>query len=257
MKLRITVRDTGPGIPEIEQHVIFDAFRQVDGSSTRSHGGLGVGLSTAKRLAGLMKAELKLEETSTEGSTFSLSWESPLDTTPVSHVDLVKLNQISDTRLVIIDHSETGRELIARNLSRYFTTIEAFPAFSDELEEIVMRSEENCPDLILVDPEGDSAVISKLSAQPELRFMVLSADASPGVAQRFKEAKRGAAYQNRLSATRFFLSSESCFLRKTTLVISSPNTRRGSSSYAQSVSSSSPPNPITTKDLVYRFNRLA
>ena len=70
MKLRITVRDTGPGIPEIEQHVIFDAFRQVDGSSTRSHGGLGVGLSTAKRLAGLMKAELKLEETSTEGSTF-------------------------------------------------------------------------------------------------------------------------------------------------------------------------------------------
>ena len=187
MKLRITVRDTGPGIPEIEEHVIFDAFRQVDGSSTRSHGGLGVGLSTAKRLAGLMKAELKLEETSTEGSTFSLSWESPLDTTPVSHIDLVKLNEISDKRLVIIDNSETGRELIARNLSRYFTTIEAFPAFGDELEEVI-RSTDNRPDLILVDPDGDNEVISKLSAQPELRFMVLSADASPGVAQRFKEA---------------------------------------------------------------------
>ena len=213
VKLRITVRDTGPGIPEIEQHVIFDAFRQVDGSSTRSHGGLGVGLSTAKRLAGLMKAELKLEETSTEGSTFSLSWESPLDTTPVSHVDLVKLNEISDKRLVIIDNSETGRELIARNLSRYFTTIEAFPAFSDELEEI-MRSKEKCPDLILVDPDGDNAVISKLSAQPELRFMVLSADASPGVAQRFKEAG-AAAYlpkpierETLLSVIRVVLSQE-------------------------------------------------
>ena len=187
VKLRITVRDTGPGIPEIEQHVIFDAFRQVDGSSTRSHGGLGVGLSTAKRLAGLMQAELKLEETSTEGSTFSLSWQSAVDTTPLSHVELVQLNEISNTRLVIIDNSETGRELVARNLSRYFKRIEAFPAFSDELSQ-VLNSSEKCPDLILVDPDGDSTVISKLSARPDLRFMVLSADASPGVAQSFKEA---------------------------------------------------------------------
>ena len=52
-QIEITISDTGPGIaPELMLHV-FERFRQADSSSTRSHGGLGLGLSIARQLAEL------------------------------------------------------------------------------------------------------------------------------------------------------------------------------------------------------------
>lgn len=185
VKLRVTVRDTGPGIPEIEQHVIFDAFRQVDGSSTRSHGGLGVGLSTARRLAGLMQAELALEETSKDGSTFSLTWQSEIDRNPVSHVDLLKQSDLRDNKLVIIDRSDTSRELLGRNMGRYFSSVELHASLTTQLVD-ELNSEGTRPDIVLVDPDGDNDVLTQLNQIEGLPFMVVSADASPGVAQRFR-----------------------------------------------------------------------
>jgi PAS domain S-box-containing protein len=66
----IEVADTGPGIPEEAKAYIFDAFRQVDGSITRKHGGSGLGLSIVKQLISLMGGEIMLESTEGQGSTF-------------------------------------------------------------------------------------------------------------------------------------------------------------------------------------------
>ena len=186
VQLRVTVRDTGPGIPEIEQHVIFDAFRQVDGSSTRSHGGLGVGLSTARRLAGLMNAELTLEETGKDGSTFSLTWQSDMDRNPVSHVNLLKQSELRDKKLLIIDRSDTSRELLGRNMGRYFSSVELQPSLTNNLES-QLRDKDTRPDIVLVDPDGDNELLRRLNDLDEgIPFMVVSTDASPGVAQKFK-----------------------------------------------------------------------
>ena len=185
VQLRITVRDTGPGIPEVERHVIFDAFRQVDGSSTRSHGGLGVGLSTARRLASLMSAELRLEETSQEGSTFSLTWQSEIDPSALSHVELLRESELRQKNLVIIDRSDTGRELLGKNMGRYFNSVQLFSSLTNELK-LSLEEQETRPDIVLVDPDGDTTMLSELNAIAGIRFMVVSTDASPGVAQRFK-----------------------------------------------------------------------
>jgi len=73
----IAVSDTGQGISEEELPHIFDAFRQGDGSLSRSHGGTGLGLTIAQRLCRLLEGEIEVKSTVGSGSAFRFSF--PLD----------------------------------------------------------------------------------------------------------------------------------------------------------------------------------
>lgn len=68
--LRFAVTDTGPGVAHHKHQAIFDRFTQADGSSTRKHGGPGLGLSIAKDLIELMGGEIGLEEARPYGARF-------------------------------------------------------------------------------------------------------------------------------------------------------------------------------------------
>ena len=67
-----SVRDTGIGIPADAQQMVFDEFRQLDGSATRRYGGSGLGLALSRRIARLLGGDIALASTSGEGSTFSV-----------------------------------------------------------------------------------------------------------------------------------------------------------------------------------------
>jgi len=71
-KLRISVRDTGPGIPEDMQEKIFEKFTQLDSTVTREHGGTGLGLTISRDLAKLLQGRIELESKDGQGATFSL-----------------------------------------------------------------------------------------------------------------------------------------------------------------------------------------
>jgi signal transduction histidine kinase len=70
--VRLSVRDEGPGVAPEKRAAIFEAFSQGDGSTTRSAGGLGLGLATARRWAELMGGALELDVSDGPGATFSL-----------------------------------------------------------------------------------------------------------------------------------------------------------------------------------------
>ena len=76
--VRIGVIDEGPGIPEDMQDTIFEKFRQVDASHTRSHSGTGLGLAICRELAELLGATVSLVSRPGKGATFSvelpMSW---------------------------------------------------------------------------------------------------------------------------------------------------------------------------------------
>ena len=66
----VSVTDTGPGISETDQKMIFEEFRQADGSSTRKKRGTGLGLSIAKRIVEMHGGRVWVESSLGKGSTF-------------------------------------------------------------------------------------------------------------------------------------------------------------------------------------------
>lgn len=93
------VGDTGNGIPEKELDHIFDAFHQVDNTTTRQQGGFGLGLSIVKQLVNLMDGEIQVRSELGQGTTFTI-------TLPLTGEDLEMKQAMSQTALIIEDDAD-------------------------------------------------------------------------------------------------------------------------------------------------------
>lgn len=72
--LQISIEDSGIGIPEDQLDIIFQAFRQQDGQSTRKYGGTGLGLTISKRLMEMMNGTIEVESVLNSGTKFTLNF---------------------------------------------------------------------------------------------------------------------------------------------------------------------------------------
>ena len=83
--IRISIRDSGPGIPADMLDSIFEKFRQVDSGHTRNYEGTGLGLAICKELSSMIQGKVSVESVQGRGSTFHIDvpifWESPPEPT--------------------------------------------------------------------------------------------------------------------------------------------------------------------------------
>ncbi|MCZ2150728.1 MAG: response regulator [Bryobacterales bacterium] len=129
--LRFSVKDTGCGIPPEKQALIFEAFRQADGSTTRKHGGSGLGLAICSRLVQLMGGRIWVESTPGEGSEFFFTASfAPAQDTPAENVrpatqyQLGKLAEVVTNggmrrlRILVAEDNVINQKLLIRLLEK-------------------------------------------------------------------------------------------------------------------------------------------
>ena len=119
--LQFDIKDTGIGINEEDQRVIFEEFRQADGTTTRKFSGTGLGLAITSRLTGLLKGSVSFESKSGEGSTFSVKIPFVKSRVPVpAAIQSLELESLVKNRnhpILIIDDDENIKITIGNYLN--------------------------------------------------------------------------------------------------------------------------------------------
>jgi len=118
-KLRITVSDTGIGIPREKQALIFDPFTQADGSTTRKYGGTGLGLTISSRLASLMGGKIWVESEPGRGSDFIFTTELGVQERQIPRNPVAESVELKGLRVLVVDDNDTNRRILGKVLGKW------------------------------------------------------------------------------------------------------------------------------------------
>jgi two-component system, sensor histidine kinase and response regulator len=147
--VRVSVTDTGIGIPPKTLPLIFKAFTQADGSTTRKYGGTGLGLAISKQLVDMMKGKIGVESTAGKGSTF---WfELPFE--KQKQVDISEsLPDFHNLRVLVVDDNTTNRGTLQHQLERWKFRSGVAADAAEALNQLRAAAAENDPyKVVLVD----------------------------------------------------------------------------------------------------------
>jgi len=185
--LKVTIRDTGIGIPEDKKQLIFEAFTQADTSTTRKYGGTGLGLSITKAFVEKMGGEIWVESEEGKGSKFIFTLKL-VQAKPIieAEIEPISFESLKGKRVVIVDDNYHAREIfkeysITAKMNVIFTASSAREALS------FLASAETPPDLVISDtmmPEMDGyefiEKIRKDERLKHLKVIAATSDAVPG-----------------------------------------------------------------------------
>ncbi len=151
-RLVFRVHDTGVGIAPDQQHAIFEAFQQADGSHARQHGGTGLGLTISSRLVQLMGGRLELQSELGRGSTFSFTLPFSLagsggDHHPHASAEVVGEAATGPLRVLVAEDNPVNQRLALALLAKWEHRAEAVT----DGEQAVAAWQRERPDVILMD----------------------------------------------------------------------------------------------------------
>ena len=206
----IRVRDTGIGIAAGKQEIIFEAFKQADGSTSRRFGGTGLGLTISRELAQLIGAEITIESQPGKGSTFSVLLPAvmpdPDSAAENGKAALREPRRSDDVELVLPVADYAGKHVLlvdddVRNLLALTPLLEnwnlAVMAAGDGIEALETLETAGPFDLVLLDimmPGMDGyEVTQEIRKRPHLeRLPVIALTARAGDEDRDKSLQAGA-----------------------------------------------------------------
>ena len=124
VSLRFSVKDSGIGIPQEKQNLIFERFTQAETSTTRLYGGTGLGLNIVKMLVDLFGGKLELESTLGKGSEFSFELTLPIPIEEKKKVTKVSTKENlaifpSNTKILLAEDNEHNQIIAKIYLAKY------------------------------------------------------------------------------------------------------------------------------------------
>ncbi|MDB5690737.1 MAG: hypothetical protein JWL91_2613 [Sphingomonas bacterium] len=137
-RLVIRVADTGIGVPTPQQDLIFEKYRQADGSITRRFGGTGLGLAICRSLAKAMGGVIAIDSVPGQGSTFTVSLPLIRAAAPAGAVEPREApagaTRLSEARLLVVEPNPLTRRVIVKMLEGAAEAVEtaASPAEAEE-----------------------------------------------------------------------------------------------------------------------------
>ena len=181
LSLRFAVRDTGPGIPADKQELIFKSFCQADGTTTRRHGGTGLGLTISAHLVEMMSGKIWVESQVGSGSTFyftarfgkvcSRAIQLPPARTAVmspSGLEVDAKSHLGSLKILIAEDNFSSLKLLTRLLERWGQQV----TLAVNGREAVNLFEKDNFDLVLLDiqmPEMDGFEVTAAIREMETK----------------------------------------------------------------------------------------
>jgi two-component system sensor histidine kinase/response regulator len=194
--LRLTVADSGIGVPKEKLQSIFDPFSQADTSTTRKYGGTGLGLTISSRLVEMMGGELWVESELGRGSQFHFTVRVGVADTKVIEVGTIAPPEIlRAVKVLVVDDNRTNRRILEGMLGRWEMQSTSAQDGEEALAKLSQAQEAGAPfALILMDmhmPEMDGFELIKRIRQGKdsstATIMMLTSAGHRGDAARCQE----------------------------------------------------------------------
>jgi len=162
--IKVTIQDTGIGIPKEKLSDIFEKFSQADASTTRKFGGTGLGLAICKQLTEIMNGEIDVESVEGEGAKFWFTMELGKSQITGEELDIDE-EVLKGSRVLIVDDNKINVEILEKVLAEYGIETASAESGKEGLNilEKAQKSKEEF-DVVLVDyrmPEMDGISFSE------------------------------------------------------------------------------------------------